>query len=61
MSQSNHLPRRAVLCGALATLALPAEAWAQILGNIGLGSGLTSLLGKASDSSLDKLSQPGAF
>lgn len=61
MSQSNHLPRRAVLSGALATLALPAEAWAQILGNIGLGSGLTSLLGKASDSSLDKLSQPGAF
>ena len=61
MSQSNHLPRRAVLTGALATLALPAEAWAQILGNIGLGSGLTSLLGKASDSSLDKLSQPGAF
>jgi len=61
MSQSNHLPRRAVLTGALATLALPAEAWAQILGNIGLGSGLTSLLGKASDSSLDMLSQPGAF
>lgn len=61
MSQSNHLPRRAVLSGAVATLALPAEAWAQILGNIGLGGGLTSLLGKASDSSLDKLSQPGAF
>lgn len=40
---------------------LPLTARAQVLGNLGLGSGLSSLLGKASDSSLDKLSVPGAF
>ncbi len=40
---------------------LPLTARAQVLGGLGLGSGLTSLLGKASDSSLDKLSVPGAY
>jgi hypothetical protein len=49
--------RRALL-GALgsglALMALPARA-------AGLGSGLGDLLGRASDSSLDKLGQPGAF
>lgn len=56
--------RRAVL-GALGlgVLALPLTARAQIggLGGKGPGSGITGLLGKASDGALDKLSQPGAF
>lgn len=63
MSQSiNHLPRRVFLAGlAAGSLAIPISARAQILGGTGLGSGLSSLLGKASDSSLDKLSAPGAY
>lgn len=56
--------RRAVL-GALGLgmLALPLTARAQIggLGGRELGSGITGLLGKASDGALDKLSQPGTF
>ncbi len=51
--------RRAFLVGMGATaLAWPLAAHAQALG---LGSGLSGILGKASDSSLDKLSAPGAF
>lgn len=51
--------RRAFLVGISATaLAWPLAAQAQVLG---LGSGLSGILGKASDSSLDKLSAPGAF
>jgi len=53
--------RRAFLSGlGLSALALPMAARAQMLGS-GIGGGLGSLLGKASDSSLDKLAQPGAF
>ncbi len=55
-------PRRAFLAGVIAAaLTVPISARAQILSGTGLGSSLTGLLGKASDSSLDKLSQPGAF
>ena len=49
--------RRAMLAGlgaAVVGLAAPARA-------VGLGGSLTDLLGRASDSSLDKLGQPGAF
>jgi len=46
----------AVLGGGFATLALPHDARAA-----GLGGSLTNLLGRASDASLDKLAQPGAF
>jgi hypothetical protein len=45
----------------MGALILPVAARAQVLGGLGLGSGLTSLLAKASDSSLDKLSVPGGF
>lgn len=44
------------LAGGFATALLPASAQAA-----GLGGALTDLLGQASDSSLDKLAQPGAF
>lgn len=56
------LDRRAVVA-ALGTgvMLLPLTARAQVLGNLGVGSGLSSLLGKASDSALDKLATPGAF
>lgn len=58
--------RRAVVLGmGLGGLLLPVAARAQLggLGGLGggLGGGLTGLLGHASDSALDKLSQPGAF
>lgn len=53
-----HSVRRAVLAAlgsaAVCGLAVPARA-------AGLGGGLHDLLGRASDSSLDKLGQPGAF
>lgn len=49
----------ALACGA-AVLPFAGLAQAQGIG-AGLGSGLTGLLGKASDSALDKLAVPGAF
>ena len=56
MSQMGFpLDRRSLLAG-LALLPLAGAAGAQ-----GLGSGLTGVLGKASDSALDKLAVPGAF
>ncbi|MCW1402122.1 DUF4197 domain-containing protein [Novosphingobium sp. MW5] len=62
MAQDFQIERRALLAllgsGALA---LPLTARAQILSGLGIGTGLTSLLGKASDSALDKLAVPGAF
>jgi len=62
MQHSSIISRRRLIAGLAATsLAVPLSVRAQVLGSTGLGSGLTSLLGKASDSSLDKLSQPGAF
>jgi hypothetical protein len=58
---SSMQARRAVLIGlGGAMMAMPLAARADILGGLG-GGGLGSLLGKASDSSLDKLAQPGAF
>lgn len=58
--------RRQLMASLAAGAALaPFAAQAQILGGLGgglgVGSGLGGILGKASDSSLDKLSQPGAF
>ena len=56
MSQMGFpVDRRSLLAG-LALLPLAGAAGAQ-----GLGSGLTGVLGKASDSALDKLAVPGAF
>ncbi len=56
MSQRAYpIERRAVLLG-LATLPFASAAQAQLL-----GSGLSGVLGKASDSALDKLAVPGAF
>lgn len=56
MSQMGFpVDRRSLLAG-LALLPLAGAAGAQ-----GLGSGLTGMLGKASDSALDKLAVPGAF
>jgi hypothetical protein len=70
MTQQGDFPnRRAALAGigavSLAMLWSSAVA-AQSLGGLRLGgkkagSGLSALLGKATDSALDKLSQPGAF
>ena len=60
MDNTHHsASRRAVLAGlgaAIAGIALADPARAQLL-----GGGLGGLLGKASDSALDKLAQPGAF
>ena len=54
MQHSTMISRRLLIAGLGATaLAVPLSAKAQILGSTGLGSGLTSLLGKASDSSLE--------
>ncbi len=59
MSNSN-LSRRAVIGGVLATgAAMTSMTWATPLHAQGLG--LSSILGKASDSALDKLARPGAF
>lgn len=55
-----QLNRRTLLIGAGASgllLAVPASTKAQNLG----GLGLSSILGKATDSALDKLAKPGAF
>jgi hypothetical protein len=55
----DHLADRRAFMAALASsaaLGLAWPAWAA-----GLGTGLSDLLGRASDSSLDKLGQPGAF
>ncbi|MFM5906720.1 MAG: DUF4197 domain-containing protein [Novosphingobium sp.] len=64
MAERFEIDRRslAVMLG-LGALAAPAAGWAQVLGGTGggLGSGMTGLLGKASDSALDRLSVPGAF
>ena len=58
-SRQFYIGRRAVLAGMGAGLAMAP------LGGVaraaGLGGGLTSLLGNASDSTLDRLSQPGAY
>ena len=57
---TSQLNRRTLLIGAGASgllAALPASAHAQNLG----GLGLSSILGKATDSALDKLAKPGAF
>lgn len=57
---TSQLNRRTLLIGAGASgllAALPMSAQAQNLG----GLGLSSILGKATDSALDKLAQPGAF
>jgi hypothetical protein len=68
-SQLDLWNRRRMLAGigvlSLATL-LPAGASAQGLGRLklggkGAGGGLSAILGKATDSALDKLAQPGAF
>jgi hypothetical protein len=62
MDNQAILDRRALIAAlGMGSILLPFTARAQILGNIGVGSGLTSLLGKASDTSLDKLAVPGAF
>lgn len=68
-SQHDFWNRRRIMAGmgimSLAIL-LPAGASAQGLGGLRLGGkkaggGLSALLGKATDSALDKLAQPGAF
>lgn len=58
MHDATVFDRRALLAGlgAVAVIGLPVRAFAA-----GLGGGLLDLLGRASDSSLDKLAQPGAF
>ncbi|WP_374283220.1 DUF4197 domain-containing protein [Novosphingobium sp.] len=56
MSQREFPIKRRMLLLGLAALPFAAGAQAQVL-----GSGLTGLLGKASDSALDKLAVPGAF
>lgn len=63
MDHAIELDRRALMVAlGLGSLVLPSVTRAQILGSgTGVGSGMTSLLGKASDSALDKLSMPGAF
>ena len=62
MNDRSQLTRRQLAAGiAAGAVLIPISVRAQILGSTGLGSGLNSLLGKASDSSLDKLSQPGAY
>lgn len=60
MDHRNDVDRRALLAG-LAGMAVLGLAAPLRAAGAGLGSGLVSLLGKASDSSLDKLGQPGAF
>lgn len=62
MNQPAFVSRRrfAAMIAAGAAFA-PFAARAGVLDGVGLGSGLGSLLGKASDSSLDRLAQPGAF
>jgi Protein of unknown function (DUF4197) len=52
--------RRSVLVGALAAAASTLFSW-PVLAGILDGGGLKSMLGKASDGALDKLSKPGAF
>ncbi|MCR9180218.1 MAG: DUF4197 domain-containing protein [Erythrobacteraceae bacterium] len=68
-SQHDLLTRRRIMAGmgaiSLAIL-LPSAVGAQGLGGLRLGGkkaggGLSALLGKATDSALDKLAQPGAF
>ena len=62
MAQDYLIERRALLALlGMGAVALPLTARAQVLSGLGVGSGLTSLLGKASDSALDKLAVPGAF
>ncbi|MFM5930588.1 MAG: DUF4197 domain-containing protein [Novosphingobium sp.] len=57
MADRMEMDRRtvAIMLG-LGALAVPTAGWTQ-----GLGGGLTGLLGKASDSALDRLSVPGAY
>lgn len=59
----NRIDRRALLAVLGAGLALGAAPLraAGLGGGTGLGGALAELLGKAADSSLDKLGQPGAF
>ncbi len=52
--------RRSLLVGAIATAAGSVLAWPARAGLLD-GGGLKSMLGKASDGALDKLSKPGAF
>lgn len=65
MKNTHALDRRDLLnllgAGLALGLAAPLRAGPLGVGALGLGSGLSDLLGKASDSSLDKLGQPGAF
>lgn len=62
-SSNSHINRRVLLGGIAASAALvPFGSIAQAQGlNLGKGLGLGSILGKASDSALGKLSQPGAY
>jgi len=67
-AQHDFLNRRRMMAGIgmASLLLLPAGAAAQNLGGLRLGGkksggGLSALLGKATDSALDKLAQPGAF
>lgn len=58
----NRRATLAFLGAGVATLAIPASLRAQGLGqSLGQGLGLSSILGRATDNALDKLSQPGAF
>lgn len=63
MNPSDIVIRRRHLLAALGAGALlPSAASAQIFGRRSSGgSGLSSILGKATDSALDKLAQPGAY
>lgn len=63
MNDQRMLDRREWLAmlGAMAALGLAGPVRAAGLSLGGLGGSLTDLLGKASDTSLDKLAQPGAF
>lgn len=63
MDRDIELDRRALMVAlGLGSLMMPSVVRAQILGRgTSMGSGMTSMLGKASDSALDKLSVPGAF
>lgn len=62
MENKANISRRSALAAiAAGAVMVPIAVRAQVLGNLGLGSSLTGLLGKASDASLDKLAQPGAF
>lgn len=65
MERNNHfsINRRAMLGGLAASAVLiPMGSVAQAQGlNLGKGLGLGGILGKASDSALDKLAEPGAY